>query len=238
MGTRHEQKPTAEFYLECTSTYLLTILLRDKVPQTFRQKPKKEKTRARKPLIFLRAGLTERLREAGPVTSPPLGGDSLGFGLATLGVSVSLARCQRGSGFEWRLCRSRDLRRARLSTAVWLLSKASPPSYCSSDLDPPTTRPLPPTPRRHSTSSNSPAFSVSQRGFLSGLGRLPSLPGARGKILGREIGMCLHLFEGPTPTVKSVSFFGWLSGSVVLVCRGGSFWCLSRRRRVVEMTWL
>ena len=111
MGTRHEQA-YSRYYSECTSTYLLTILLRDKAPQTFIQKPKKEKTRAREPLIFLRAGMTGRLREAGPVTSPPLGGDSLGFGLATLGVSVSLARCQHGSGFEWRLGGSRALRSA------------------------------------------------------------------------------------------------------------------------------
>ena len=42
--------------------------------------------------------MTGRLREAGPVTWPPLGGDSVVFGSATLGVSVSLARCQRSGG--------------------------------------------------------------------------------------------------------------------------------------------
>ena len=57
MGTRHEQKPTADCYF-IYSTHLITILLQDKAPQTFIQKPKKEKTQARKPSIFLRAGMT------------------------------------------------------------------------------------------------------------------------------------------------------------------------------------
>ena len=121
--------------------------------------------------MFLRAGMTGRLREAGPVTLSPLGGDSVSFGSATLGVSVSLARCQR----------ARRLSSSGASRVAWSVKGLA---ACPT-LHAPTNKlsgvshelllqgPRPPTSRGHSTSSNSTAFSASQRGFLSGPGHSP-----------------------------------------------------------------
>ena len=97
MGTRHEQslQPSSMFLYKHV---LMAVLLNGRQGATDFHVKSQGKKRARGPLIFLRAGMNERLREAGPATWPPLGGDSVVFGSVTLGVSVSLARCQRGGG--------------------------------------------------------------------------------------------------------------------------------------------
>ena len=67
--------------------HLISLLLMDKAPQTFMQNPRKEE-QARKPLLFLSAGMTvtgpERL---GWLPGHPRG-DSMGPCSATLGICL------------------------------------------------------------------------------------------------------------------------------------------------------
>ena len=133
---------------------LNTILLEDKAPQTFIQKPQKEKTQARKPLIFLRAGMTEGAPRGRAGYLAALVATRWAFGRRP-SVSVSLARCQCGSGCNGglvgpgpssapdfprqspRLGRSRAWQRARLSTAVSPTTPTNCPSTDSTALQPP-----------------------------------------------------------------------------------------------------
>ena len=67
------------------------------MPQTFIQKPKKEKTQARKPLIFLRARMTTGAPRGRAIYLAALVTTRWAF-VRQPSVSVSLARCQCGSG--------------------------------------------------------------------------------------------------------------------------------------------
>ena len=172
--------------------------------------------------------MTERLREAGQVTSPPLWRlDGFLFGDPWY---LSLARRQRGSGCNGGLVglgpgsapdfprpSPRRLQRTALQPPQWL-SKHQQTALSSTAAHPPTA----------SFNTNSPtAFSAFQRGPLSGPGHSPLLSRRAGENPRSDRACilcccnnrhpCLRRSEGPAPTVIPVFFSEYRCGSCRVV---------------------